>query len=210
MRGLYWQTAIWMAVSTFPIFLVTFALAEPLTVALYEERYASAGIYLSLLAIGRYVDVVLGFNGLTLSVFGNVRVLVAVNLFAAAANLGLNLLLIPRFGALGAAVGTASTLVIYNIAKQVALARSTALPAFEPRYLRVYVAIVLASVACYAFQTIVRPPLPIGLLVAAGCSLVVLLVSRDQLRMAETFPELMRLPFARLLVGNGHRDEPRA
>ena len=209
MRGLYWQTAIWMAVSTFPIFLVTFALAEPVTVALYEERYASAGVYLSLLAIGRYVDVVLGFNGLTLSVFGNVRVLVAVNLFAAAANLGLNLLLIPRYGALGAAVGTATTLVLYNIAKQVAMARSTALPAFEPRYLRVYVVIVLASIACYAFQTIARPPLPVGLLVAAGCSLIVLLVSRDQLRMAETFPELMRLPFARLLVGNGHRDEPR-
>ena len=208
MRDLYWQTAIWMAVSTFPIFIVTFALAEPVTVLLYEPRYAASAIFLSLLALGRYVDVVLGFNGLTLRVFGNMRAVVAVNLFAAVVNLGLNLLLIPRFGALGAAVATASTLILYNIAKQVALARAARLPAFEPRYLRVYVVIILSAVGCFAFQSIVRPPLPVGLAVAAVLSLVVLLVSREQLRMAQTFPELMRLPFARLIVGGRHRADP--
>jgi O-antigen/teichoic acid export membrane protein len=208
MRDLYWQTAIWMAVSTFPIFIVTFALAEPVTVLLYEDRYAASAIFLSLLALGRYVDVVLGFNGLTLRVFGNMRGIVAVNLFAAVVNLGLNLVLIPRYGALGAAIGTASTLILYNIAKQVALARATPLPAFERRYLRVYSVIVVASVACFAFQWIVRPPLPIGLVMAGAASLVVLAVSRDQLRMAQTFPELMRLPFARLLVGGGRPTDP--
>jgi O-antigen/teichoic acid export membrane protein len=200
-RDLYWQTAIWMAVSTFPIFIVTFALAEPVTVLLYESRYASSAMLLSLLALGRYVDVVLGFNGLTLRVFGNMRAIVAVNLFAAVTNLALNLALIPRFGALGAAIGTATTLILYNVAKQIALARVTPLPAFEPRYLRIYLAIVAASAFCLAFQALVRPPLLAGLVVAAASSLVVLAVSRDQLRMAQTFPELMRLPFARLLVG---------
>jgi O-antigen/teichoic acid export membrane protein len=208
MRDLYWQTAIWMAVSTFPIFIVTFALAEPVTVLLYEPRYASSAIFLTLLALGRYVDVVFGFNGLTLRVFGNMRAIVVVNLFAAVVNLSLNLLLIPRFGALGAAVGTASTLVLYNIAKQVALARATPLPAFEPRYLRVYVVIAISAAACLTFQTIARPPLPIGLGLAAALSLVVVLVSREQLRMAQTFPELMRLPFARLLVGGGPPAQP--
>lgn len=208
MRDLYWQTAIWMAVSTFPIFIVTFALAEPVTVLLYEPRYASSAIFLTLLALGRYVDVVLGFNGLTLRVFGNMRAIVAVNLFAAAVNLGLNLLLIPRFGALGAAVGTASTLILYNVAKQVALARATPLPAFEPRYLRVYLVIAACSLACLAFQTVVRPPLPFGLALAALLSLAVVVVSRDQLRMAQTFPELLRLPFARLVVGGGSPTQP--
>jgi O-antigen/teichoic acid export membrane protein len=208
LRGLYWQTAIWMAVMTFPIFIVTFALAEPVTIALYEPRYAPAAIFLTILAVGRYVDVVLGFNGLTLGVFGRVRAMVLVNVFAAAANLGLNLLLIPRFGALGAAVGTATTLVVFNVAKQVALARTTPLPAFERAYLRVYLVIVIASIACLAFQSAVRPPLVAGLLVAAAASLVVFVVSRDLLRAAETFPELMRVPFARLLIGGRERRPP--
>jgi O-antigen/teichoic acid export membrane protein len=210
MRDLYWQTAIWMAVSTFPIFIVTFALAEPVTVLLYEPRYASSAIFLTMLTVGRYVDVVFGFNGLTLRVFGNMRAIAAVNLFAAIVNLGLNLLLIPPLGALGAAIGTMTTLVLYNIAKQIALARATPLPAFEPRYLRVYIAIVVSSLACLAIQTIVRPPLPLGLAMAAAFSLAVLLVSREQLRMAQTFPELMRLPFARLLVGGGREADPPA
>lgn len=208
MRDLYWQTAIWMAVATFPIFIVTFALAEPVTVLLYEPRYASSAILLSMLAVGRYVDVVLGFNGLTLRVFGNMRAIVAVNLFAAVTNLGLNLVLIPAYGALGAAVGTMTTLILYNIAKQIALAKATALPAFETRYLRVYIVIVAASLLGFAVEAIVRPPLLVGLAMAAGLSLIVLLVSREQLRMAETFPELMRLPFARLLVGRPRRVDP--
>jgi O-antigen/teichoic acid export membrane protein len=201
MRDLYWQTAIWMAVATFPIFVVTFALAEPLTVLLYEERYVSSGLLLSLLALGRYVDVVLGFNGLTLRVFGDMRAIVLVNVFAAATNLTLNLLLIPSLGALGAAIGTATTLILYNIAKQVALARVTAIPAFESRYLRVYLAIIVAAGSVFALQVLVAPPLPVGIAVAAISSLFVAVVSRDQLRMAQTFPELMRLPLARLLVG---------
>ncbi len=208
MRDLYWQTAIWMAVSTFPIFIVTFALAEPLTVLLYEPRYASSAILLSLLALARYVDVVFGFNGLTLRVFGDMRAIVAVNVLIAVVNLGLNLVLIPRYGALGAAVGTASTIIFYNIAKQVALARATPLPAFEPRYLRVYLVIAAAGGACFALQSAFRPPLVVGLALAAAASLIVLLVSRDQLRLGQTFPELMRLPFARLLVGRTDPPDP--
>ena len=210
MRDLYWQTAIWMAVATFPIFVVTFALADPLTVLLYDERYAASGLLLSLLALGRYVDVVLGFNGLTLRVFGDMRAIVIVNIFAAATNLTLNLLLIPRLGALGAAIGTATTLILYNVAKQVALARVTAIPAFETRYLRVYLAIVVAAGAVFLLQVLVAPPLPVGMTAAAASAVLVALASREHLRMAQTFPELQRLPFARLLIGRPRNDGARA
>ena len=83
LRSLYWQTAAWVAVLSFPIFAVTFALAKPLTVALFEQRYAESAIFLSIIALGRYYDAALGFNGLTLRVFGNLKAVVGVNLAAA-------------------------------------------------------------------------------------------------------------------------------
>jgi O-antigen/teichoic acid export membrane protein len=51
------------------------------------------------------------------------------------ANLGINFVLIPRYGALGAAVGTAATLVIYNLLNHAGLLLGTGINLFERRYL---------------------------------------------------------------------------
>ena len=104
-KDLYWQTAAWVAVASFPIFALTFSLAEPLTVALYQERYASSAVYLAIIAIGRYFDAALGFNGLTVRVFGNVRAVVIVNLVAGALNLVLLLDPDPGLGGPGRGAG---------------------------------------------------------------------------------------------------------
>jgi O-antigen/teichoic acid export membrane protein len=100
-RDLYWQTAIWMAVLSFPLFAVTFSLAESMTVALYGERYAESATYMALLSFGYFFNTALGFNGLTLRIFGEIRYVVVINVLAIAANLALNVVLISRFGALG-------------------------------------------------------------------------------------------------------------
>lgn len=201
MRELYWQTAIWIAVFSFPLFVITTSLAYPVTTTLYEQRYADSALVLALLAVGRYVDAALGFNGLTLRVFGNMRAVVGVNLVAAATNLGLNLALIPPFGALGAAASIALTLVTYNIAKQLALHRVAGIPVFEFAYARVYLAIVAATAALALIQAVIEPPVLVGVGLAGLASLLVLLLSRDLLRIGATFPELRRVPLARFIIG---------
>jgi len=88
--------------------------------------------------------VALGFNGLTLKVLGKLRYVVTINLLAAAVNVLINLLLIPRFGALGAAVGTAGTMVVHNILKQ----RITSCfrhQCFRPKYFPFYGLITLCA-----------------------------------------------------------------
>ncbi|MGH2474657.1 MAG: oligosaccharide flippase family protein, partial [Candidatus Limnocylindrales bacterium] len=66
---LYWRTAIFMAVFSFPIFALTTSLAGPIMAA-YDTRYADSATYLALLSFATYVNVALGFNGLTLRVYG--------------------------------------------------------------------------------------------------------------------------------------------
>lgn len=200
MRELYWQTAAWMAVLSFPIFLATFAFSEPFTVLLYEERYASSALILSLLALGRYVDAALGFNGLTLRVFGDMRWLVGVNVLAVVLNVILNLALITAFGAFGAAAGTCLTLVGYNMAKQYALHRVAGIPMFDRTYGVVYLAIGLVAVPMLGLSVVFRPPVLIAVPLVMLGGLVVLLVGRRRLRVAATFPELLRLPFMRRLL----------
>ena len=201
LRSLYWQTAAWVAVLSFPIFAVTFTLAEPLTVALFEERYASSAIFLAITALGRYYDAVFGFNALTLRVFGNLKAVVAVNLAAAAINLILLLALIPRLGALGAALATGITLLAFNSLKQYALYRVVGVRLFEWQYLRVYLTIVGATAALAAIQIVLDPPLIVGLVLVGIASLVVLMGGRHHLQLADTFPELGRVPLIRRIIG---------
>jgi O-antigen/teichoic acid export membrane protein len=198
---LYWRTAIWMAVFSFPIFAVTTSLAEPITVTLYGERYADSALYLALLSFGAYTNAALGFNGLTLRVFGFVRYTIVINLIAAAVNVTLNLLLIPPYGALGAAISTMSTTILHNILKQLGLRLGTGIDVFAWKYLRVYVLIAAATLGLGAIQWLFQPNIIVGLALAGIASLIVVVANRNTVRLEETIPEVLRLPFMRQLLG---------
>lgn len=198
---LYWTTAIWIAVLTFPAFALTFSLAEPVTVTLFGSRYSESATYLTLLALGYYFNAALGFNGLTLKVFGRLRYIVSINIFAALVNLGLNFLLIPRYGALGAAIGTCMALLLHNVLKQAGLLLGTGVTLFRSRDLAVYAAIVLAAGLLFVVQLAFSPPVYVSFVAAAVASLLVVGFGRNSLRAAETFPELMRFRLMRMIVG---------
>lgn len=199
MRDLYWRSAAWVAVLSFPIFALTFSLAEPLTVLLFEERYRSSGIILAILALGRYIDAALGANGQTIRIFGGIRETVIINLVTIAFHLILAVLLIPPMGAMGAAIAVLSTYIFYNAFKQVVLRRVTGIPIFEPAYARIYGSIIAMAGLIAVLEFVVNPPLVAALGLAAVASLAILFYGRQQLRIAETFPELMRFPGARWL-----------
>ena len=140
-QDLYWQTAIWMAVISFPLFALTFSLAGDVTNTLYGDRYSGSALFLAMLSFAYYFNTALGFNGLTLRVYGAMRSIVLINVAAAVTNLVLNLVLIPLYGPLGAAIGTTTTLILHNVLKQVALNRTTGISPFDTRYARVYAVI---------------------------------------------------------------------
>jgi O-antigen/teichoic acid export membrane protein len=198
---LYWKTAIWMAILSFPIFAMTTSLAGPVTVALYEERYADSAVYLAILSFAAYMNVALGFNGLTLRVYGLVRFSVAVNLIAAVTTVVLDLLLIPAYGALGASVATALGLIAFNFLKQAGLRLGTGISVFDRAYVGVYATILVAVVVLAIVQFLIRPGLILSVVLAGIASAAVLAANRRQLDVATTFPEILRLPFARRILG---------
>ena len=200
-RHLYWQTAAWIAVLSFPIFALTFSLSDPLTVLLFGERYESSAKYLTLLALAYYFNVALGFNGLTLKVFGKVRFVLLISVAAAVTNLALAFLLIPPYGALGAAIATSSTLVVHNILKQWGLKRGTGIGLFQREDAVVYVSIVGTAAALLILYWLAQPPIWLTFPLVALGSLIVVLSSRRVLRAGETFPELARFRIIRLIVG---------
>jgi O-antigen/teichoic acid export membrane protein len=200
-RELYWQTAIWMSVISFPLFAATFSLADTVTRTLYGERYADSAPYLAMLSFAYYFNTVLGFNGVTLRVFGAVRSVVAINLAAAVMNVVLNLALIPLLGPLGAAIGTSTALVLHNLLKQYGLHRRTGIDVFDRHAVRVYAVIAGGALVLLAINVAAHPGIVIEAVLALIVSAAVFALTRDELRIGDTFPEILRLPFARRLFG---------
>jgi O-antigen/teichoic acid export membrane protein len=202
MRNAYWQTAVWLAVFSFPIFILTVPLAEPTTVTLFGERYRDSAIVLALVSFGFYVNAALGYNALTLQTYGKLRYVVTVNVVAGVANVVLSLLLIPPYGAVGVAVANAVTLVLQNMLNQAGLGRGIGVPLFDWRYARTYLVIVGIAGAVGAIQLVLSPPVAVSLGLAALASLIVFLANRDLLEVETTFPELLRVPLIRRLVAS--------
>jgi O-antigen/teichoic acid export membrane protein len=199
-NNLYWRTAIWLGILSFPIFAITFTMAEPLTQLFYGSRYEDSWVYLQILSISYYFHAMLGFNGLTLKVLGKLRYIVTINILAAVINIMLNLLLIPSYGALGACVATGISLVIHNILKQAGLRLATGINVFETQYIPLYTIIVASAFGLFLIQ-IFTSNFFMLFLASAVASIFVLRMCQHNLKIEQTFPELLKIPLLRFILG---------
>lgn len=190
----YWQTAAWLVVISFPVLALTGPFATETTVFLFGDRYAASGPLLAILALGYYLNAALGFNALVLKVAGAVRWLVAANLAVASFNVLLALLLVSAWGAIGAAVANAATLVIQNVVNQIGLRRRLGMAAFDRRFARAYLSAAGGVVLLGAVSAASDPPLAAALALTVAAAAVVFAVNRRVLRVGSTFPELRGVP----------------
>ena len=122
-------------------------------------------------------------------------------------SLGLSLLLIPRYGARGAALSVCGTLLFHTILNQVGLGLHTGVNMFRRTYLKVYGAITFGILGLVLVRWLVAPPLLVLVAATALVSLAVMASSLHLLKMEKTFPELQRIPGLSLLLRLlGHRE----
>lgn len=196
---MYWRTAVWVAVLTFPVFVLTFSASGSVLNVLYGTKYHDAALVLSLLALAEYSNVAFGLNGLTLRLLSDVRYSVTVNIVAAVIAIVANIVLVPRYGALGAAWATAGTALLHSALKQIGLARATGVRPFEWRLTALYTGIASCAIAVVVGEWMMpqTPAMPLAL--AAAVSLLLIVSSKRMLMVTETFPEVRRVPLIRML-----------
>lgn len=111
----------WLCAATFP--LVTIFVFFPALVLdfLFGSEYVVAAVALQVLAIGFFINNLLGPNGATLTAMGKTHFLMYATLLAALVNVVLNFILIPYYGIVGAAIATVVALVSINVIRSVKL-----------------------------------------------------------------------------------------
>jgi O-antigen/teichoic acid export membrane protein len=101
-----------------PTMLVTFGLlaGSSYILGMFGSGFIAAQWSLGILAIGQLVNATSGPGGYILDLTGHQNISVRVRCCSAILNIGLNYLLIPQFGITGAAMATATAIILDNIA----------------------------------------------------------------------------------------------
>ena len=95
--------------------LLLFIVAPSWVMGLFGPEFTTGGTVLLVLALGQFINVATGSVGFVLIMTGNERLARNNTVIAATVSLVLNVLLIPRLGALGAAIATAASIASLNL-----------------------------------------------------------------------------------------------
>jgi O-antigen/teichoic acid export membrane protein len=176
--AVYRRTTLWIVLLSWPAYLLL-ALFAPAFLALFGPEFAAGAGPMAVLAVAMAVNVGVGLVQTVLLMSGNSR----GHLLATVAGLTLNvagcLILIPRHGALGAAVAWSLGIVCENVLAAALARRALAAPLFSGALLRSAAAVVVVTGAAGGLGAAVGGRGLAGLAVTlgvllAGCALALL------------------------------------
>jgi O-antigen/teichoic acid export membrane protein len=116
LNDLYSTITKWIVMFTTPIIISIIVYPETI-LNVFGSEYIAAKYVLILIALGQMINAFVGANGYILNMSGHEKLTLINNFIMASINIILNILLIPRFDILGAAMATTISIIVINIAK---------------------------------------------------------------------------------------------
>jgi O-antigen/teichoic acid export membrane protein len=105
---------------TVPIFAIFIIFPDEI-MALFGKEFGNGSIVLIILVIGEFINVMTGSVQYLLMMSGNEQLVLKLNILSVSLTLGLNVLLIPVYGVLGAAIATSTTVIVKNLISIIAV-----------------------------------------------------------------------------------------
>ncbi|WP_239162810.1 lipopolysaccharide biosynthesis protein [Paractinoplanes rishiriensis] len=174
-KRLYQTATGWLVLVTWPICLLVIVFA-PVYLRLFGAGYAAGAPVVLVLAGAMLVATGCGMVDMVLAMAGRTSWNLVNVLLALAVTVALDVLLIPRLGALGAALGLAGALLVNNLLPLIQVGRSAGLHPFGPGTR----AAALLSVTCFGVLPHVAGP-AMGLALGGPAFLAGAWLLRDRL-----------------------------
>lgn len=114
MARFYQTTAKWMFTVNLPLFLIVLLLSEPI-LAIFGKEFVEGSTAMSILALAQLVIAAAGVSDGVLTMTGNTPTRLANSAVLTVLSIGLCFLLIPHWGAVGAAVAALATATVVNL-----------------------------------------------------------------------------------------------
>lgn len=136
MRRLYQVVTKWIFMATLPVFMILAVFPEVSISLSFGTEYAEGSLALTILALGFFSHSFLGPNVNALTSIGRTRTIMYDNICITSLNIALNLILIPRYSYVGAAIATTVSYVLLNILYTTQLYRETGIQPFTSALVR--------------------------------------------------------------------------
>jgi O-antigen/teichoic acid export membrane protein len=133
--------------------LILFLFSDEI-ILLWGTDYLAGSIFLSILVIPKAVNAVTGSSGFVLQMTGHQDLSFLNNILSLIINIVLDVILIPRFGPIGAAVGTAIALSLNNILCLIEVYWKVGLPMYDLSILRIFVSTIIVFVVGYLLESL--------------------------------------------------------
>ena len=201
---IYRATTAWLIVLTWPLYLLA-VIYGPEVLSIFGHSYRAGHLVMIILGLTMLVATACGQVDMVLITTGRSSWSLANGLTAVVVNVGLDLLLIPRYGITGAAIAWAAAIIVTNLTPLIQLAISVRLHPFGRGS---FIAIGLAAVSFAVIPLVVRAGLGAGAAASVGAVLAGCVVQaaglwwfQDSLRLA-ALPGASRL--AKIFPPRGH------
>ncbi|TMT87052.1 hypothetical protein E2L06_10835 [Haloterrigena sp. H1] len=155
MHDVYNSVTEWAVLLVLPIYVAMMLSPEALLTGVFKETYALGTIPLMLVASGFFVHVLSGSSGDALVALGRTRLVMTGNIGAGILNIILNIMLIPRFGIIGAAAASASAYALFNLFYLFWLHRETGILPFSRSFLKPLFASTVVITAVWSIANLV-------------------------------------------------------
>ncbi len=144
----YGSAARWILMLSMPSFILLVAFGEQL-LGYFGPGFRSAASVTAILALGQLVSAAAGPCGTVLNMSGRVMLNMVDNVGVLVLNILLNLVLIPRYGVIGAAIAWSASLVTANVVKALQAQLVVGIPAAGAGLVKVTAATVPAVGAAW-------------------------------------------------------------
>lgn len=196
----FWSASTWIGLLSFPVFAVCVFLSPLAVTTLFGEEYADASSLAAIMSIGYYLHAILGVNTLTLQALGESRSLRITAVAGIIAAIVANALLVPLWGAVGAAIATTLTLLAHDLTNAWIVWKSGKIGRPPEGFAQPYVWVAAVSALLLLLVTLLAPAPWLAVVIVGAGILAVWQSCRASLNLLETFPELGRLPLLKKVL----------
>jgi O-antigen/teichoic acid export membrane protein len=141
----------WIFILTFPLALTIVVFSGPL-MGIFGRNFETGATVLAVGAVGQLINCGVGSVGFLLLMSGLQAQSMKIEAVSAAVMIVLTLVLVPRFGLIGAAIATATSVVITNVWSLVAVRKRLGLFPYHSGYFKLIAPAIVSTVVVFALS----------------------------------------------------------
>lgn len=134
MREVYQSTTEWAVLLVLPLYIALILNPGTILTVIFGADYSLAAISMVIILTGFFIHVLSGLSGDALIALGYTQIVMFGNIGVGLLNVSLNILLIPVFGIMGAAVASASSYALFNLGYLYWIYRKTGITPFSKHF----------------------------------------------------------------------------